>query len=89
MKWRKIIMAGTTITINMDAEVVRELKKLASNEKQKKGFLGRTITLATKKWLEERKQQQITKEMMALMEKGFDMGELKIKHRSGLYDRRY
>ncbi len=82
-------MASTTITINMDSEIVKELKKLAAAQKHKKGFLGKTIATATKKWLEERKQQQIAKEMIALMERGFDMGKIKIKHRSELYDRKY
>ena len=82
-------MVGTTITINMDSDVVGELRRLAILEKQKKGFLGRTITVATKKWLEERKQKQISKWLMDKMEKGYDMGKLNIKSRDELYDRNF
>ena len=82
-------MKTETITINMDKEVVRELRKLAKTQKQKKGYLGKSISIATKKWLEERRQEKIAKEMIELMERGFDMGKIKIKHRSELYDRKY
>lgn len=71
----------------MDSEVVRELKKVAASENSKKGFLGRTITMATKKWLEEKKQKQITSWLMDKMEKGYNMGKLNIKSRDELYDR--
>ena len=82
-------METETITINMEKEVVKELRKLAKAQKQKKGFLGKSISVATKKWLEEKRQEKIAKEMIELMEKGFDMGKMKIKHRSELYDRKY
>ena len=39
----------TTITVNIGNDVIDELRRLASKEKQKKGFLGRTISEATKK----------------------------------------
>jgi len=81
-------METETITINIEKEVISELRKLASKEKQKKGFLGRTITAATKNYLEEQKQKEIAKRQIALMEKGFNMGKILIKHRSELYDRK-
>ena len=82
-------METETITVNIEKEVISELRKLASKGKQKKGFLGKSISTATKKWLEEKRQEEIAKEMIDLMEKGFDMGKIKIKHRSELYDRKY
>ena len=81
-------MNSTTITINMDTDVLQQLKKLAKSQQRKKGFLGKTITMATKKWLEERKQKQITQWLMDKMEKGYDMGKLRIKSRDELYDRK-
>ena len=80
-------MKSTTITINMDSEVVKELKNLATTQKRKKGFLGKTISSATKIWLEERKQKQITKWLIDKMEKGYPMGKLTIKNRDEIYDR--
>ena len=38
-----------------------------------------------KKIGKEKKQIEIGKRMIALMEKGFDMDKIKIKHRSELY----
>ncbi|MEK6952578.1 MAG: hypothetical protein AABX29_06190 [Nanoarchaeota archaeon] len=81
-------METKTITINIEKEVLDKLRHLASKEKTKKGFLGRTITEATKKYLKEKEQEEIAKRQIALMEKGFDMGKILIKHRSELYDRK-
>ncbi len=80
-------MTQGIVTISMEKEVLEKLKKLASKEQHKKGFLGRTITEATKKYLEEKEQEEIAKRQKALMEKGFNMGKILIKHRSELYDR--
>ena len=80
-------MKSTTITINMDSEVVKELRMLASKEKQKKGFLGKTITEATKRYLSETEQEVIRNRQLSKMEKGYNMGKILIKHRSELYDR--
>jgi len=85
---KKENMDRKTVTISMDAEVLQELKKLAKSQKQKKGFLGKSISVATKKWLEERKQKRITQWLMEKMEKGYDMGKLDIKDRDELYDRK-
>jgi len=77
----------TTITVNVEKDVVDKLRKLASKEKQKKGFLGRTISEATKKYVEEKEQEEIAKRQMKKMEKGYDMGKILVKHRDELYDR--
>ena len=45
--------------------------------------------MATKKWLEEKKQKEITQWLMDKMEKGYDMGKLTVKNRDELYDRKY
>jgi len=66
----------------------KRIKKISEISEAKKGFLGKSISVATKKWLEEKRQEKIAKEMIELMEKGFDMRKMKIKHRSELYDRK-
>lgn len=81
-------METKTITINIGKEVLDKLRDLASKEKTKKGFLGKTITEATKRYLKEKEQEEIADRQIALMEKGFDMGKILIKHRSELYDRK-
>ena len=81
-------MAGTTITINIETEVLSKLRKLAAAEKQKKGFLGRVISEATKEYLKEKEQEEIRKRMLEKMSKGYHMGKVLIKHRDELYDRK-
>jgi len=80
-------MVSETVTINMDAEVVRKLRKLAAAQKQKKGFMGKVISEATKKYLHEREQEAVRRRALERLRKGYHMGKLKIKHRSELYDR--
>ncbi len=82
-------MANTnTITINIDAEVLQKLKKLAEAQKRKKGFLGKTISEATKQYLKEKEQEEIVERQLLILKTGFHMGKNIIKHRSELYDRR-
>jgi len=77
----------TTITVNIGNDVIDELRRLASKEKQKKGFLGRTITQATRIYLKEKEQEEIAQRQMKKMEKGYNMGKILIKNRDELYDR--
>lgn len=81
-------METKTITININAEVLAKLRKLAEHEKKSKGFLGRTISEAAAKYVQEKEQEEIKKKLIARMEKGYDMGKILIKHRDELYDRR-
>ena len=78
---------GITITINMEKEVLDKLKKLASKEQKKKGFLGKTITEATKKYIEEREQEETRERLISVFKKGHNMGKILIKNRDELYDR--
>ncbi len=81
-------MAGTTITINIETEVLNKLRELALAKKQKKGFLGKVISEATKEYLKEKEQEEIAKRQLEKMETGYKMGKILIKHRDELYDRK-
>ncbi len=81
-------MAGTTITINIETEVLKKLRELAIIEKQKKGFLGKIISRATREYLKEREQEEIAERQLKKMEIGYKMGRILIKHRDDLYDRK-
>ena len=81
-------METETITVNVGKDVVDKLRKIALKEKQKKGFIGRTVTEATRKHLEEKEQEEIRKRALERLRKGYHMGKLLIKHRSELYDRK-
>ena len=80
-------METETITVSVGKDVMNKLRKMAEKEKQKKGFLGRTITEATRKHIKEKEQEEIRKDLLERLRKGYHMGRLKIKHRSELYDR--
>ena len=77
-------METQTITINMDKEVLEELRKQSDN---KKGFLGKTISKATREYLKEKKQEDARKSLLKKLEKGYNMGGLKIKSRDEIHDR--
>ncbi len=77
-----------TITINVNDEIERQFRKAVKETKGTgKGKLGEAVTEAINKWAEEKRQKEIAAELKALIEKGFDMGKLKIKSRDELYDR--
>jgi len=52
-----------------------------------KGYLGNAVTSLMKKWIDEMTQKQISEREITLLEKGFDMGELKFKSREELHER--
>lgn len=52
-----------------------------------KGYLGNAVTSAMQKWIDEATQKQISEREIKLLEKGFDMGELKFKSREELHER--
>ncbi|MBI2452538.1 hypothetical protein HYV50_05715 [Candidatus Pacearchaeota archaeon] len=80
-------METRTITINIEAEVLKKLRRLAQASKQKKGFLGKTITEATRDYIKEKEQEKIRKSLLRKLEQGYYMGKWKIKKREELYDR--
>ena len=81
-------MAGTTITISIDSEGLKRLRELALVEKQKKGFLGKIISDATREYLKEKEQEEVRKSMLERLNKGYHLGKVLIKHRDELYDRK-
>jgi len=77
-----------TITVNVNDETEALFRHTVKEEiGEGKGTLGKAITEALQNWVEEKKQQDIAKKMIALMEKGFDMGKITIKSRDELYER--
>ncbi len=77
-----------TMTISIDNDVEQQFRALAQKiYSKKKGYLGNAVTSAMKKWIEEMTQKQISEREIKLLEKGFDMGELKFKSRDDLYER--
>lgn len=77
-----------TITINVEDDVEKRFRVLARKVYPgKKGFLGKAVTSAMEKWIDEINQRKIAESEIELLEKGFKMGKLKFKSRAELYER--
>ena len=77
-----------TITVIVNDEIEKQFRETVKElEGLRKGNLGKAITEAMYKWVNEKRQKSIAQEMISLMEKGFNMGKIKIKSREELYDR--
>ena len=77
-----------TITINVNDEVEKQFRVIAREfYPDKKGYLGKAVTCAMQKWVDEILQKKISERELELLEKGFKMGKIKFKSREELYER--
>ena len=77
-----------TITITVEDGVERRFRKTISETVGKgKGVLGKAVTEAMRAWVEEKKQQKIAREMLLLLDRGFEMGSFKKISRDELHER--
>lgn len=77
-----------TITINIDKRTKELFRETVRKEYGlNKGQLGKAVNEALLKWIEEKEQRLLARELSSLMKKGFDMGKIKYKSRSELYER--
>ena len=81
------IMSTTTITINVDDKVAEGLKKRAAMiYGKKKGYIGKALTIAVQKWLEQT-EKDVNADAIGLLEKGFKLGGIKDKERDVWHER--
>jgi len=77
-----------TITINVNDDVEKQFRVFAREfYPDKKGYLGKAVTCAMQKWMDEISQRKISERELELLEKGFKMGKIKFKSREELYER--
>ncbi|NMG83589.1 MAG: hypothetical protein GIS02_05220 [Methanosarcinales archaeon] len=77
-----------TITINVKDEVEKEFRAVAViAHGDKKGYLGKSVTEAMQKWINEKKQEKIAERELRLLERGFNFGKRLYGAREELYDR--
>jgi len=77
-----------TITINIDNDVEKQFRALAQKiYYNKKGYFGNAVNSAMQNWIDEVTQKQISEWEITLLEKGFNMGELKFRSREELHER--
>ncbi|VVB94725.1 Uncharacterised protein [uncultured archaeon] len=77
-----------TLTINVNDDIENRFRALAQKiYAEKKGYLGKAVTSAMQKWIDEINQKKISESELNLMDKGFKMGKLKFKSREELHER--
>ena len=77
-----------TITINVDDKVEERFRKEAGDKyNRRKGYLGKAVTDALDKWVQEERQKEISRRQLTILKKGLDLGRVLYKDRGGLYDR--
>jgi hypothetical protein len=78
-----------TITICIDDETEKRFRDVARRRiGDRKGSLGKATTEALELWIRTQTQEEIAKDALALLEKGFDFGQRKYRKRDDLHDRR-
>ena len=77
-----------TITITVKDDIEERFRQTVDETKGKgKGVLGSAASEAMQEWVEKQRQRRIAKEMLALLEKGFEMGKFKKVSRDELHER--
>ena len=77
-----------TITINVNDDVEKQFRAVAREfYPDKKGYLGKAVTSAMQKWINEILQNKISQRELELLEKGFKMGKITVNSREELYER--
>ena len=77
-----------TITVSVEDPVEESFRKTVTETIGKsKGSLGKAITEAMQDWSEKKKQKKIAKEMLILLDRGFEMGRVKKVSRAELHER--
>ncbi|VVB90631.1 Uncharacterised protein [uncultured archaeon] len=77
-----------TITVNIKDDVEKEFRMVVrSVHGTRKGELGKALTEAMKKWVDEKKQKKIAQEAFKLLELKFDFGKRLYRNRDELHER--
>ncbi len=78
-----------TMTISVEDAVEAKFREQVREQiGTGKGTLGTAITEAMQLWVEQKAQKQITRELLVIMEKGYEMGKITYKNRDELYGRK-
>ncbi|MBU0635877.1 hypothetical protein KKE06_02515 [Candidatus Micrarchaeota archaeon] len=75
------------MTISVNDQVEKQFRKtVAKTIGTQKGTLGKAVGQAMEKWMEDKEQQKIARQGIALLGK-FKMGNILYKHRDELHER--
>lgn len=71
-----------TMTVSVDDKVEKRFREEVKREiGEKKGALSRAVTEAFAEWAREKRQEEIAKKELKLLEKGLEMGRIKFKRK--------
>ncbi len=77
-----------TITVNVKDSIEHGFRKAVKTELGTgKGILGKAITEAMQKWVDDVEQKKIAESEISVLKKGYSMGGLKYSARGELHER--
>jgi predicted transcriptional regulator len=77
-----------TITISVDDETERKFREVVTRmHGKRKGALGEATTEALNLWVKEKKQEEISRTALILMEQEYDLGVRHYRTREDLHGR--
>ena len=82
-------MKMKTITVSVVEDVEERFRRLASvTYGKRKGYLGKAITEAMKKWEKEKMETDVNAKALEMLRKGFNLGGITYKKRAELHERK-
>ena len=77
-----------TITITVDDDTEKRFREAAKKKLgERKGYLGKATTEALEIWIRKQSQEEISRDALALLETGYQVGTHLYTERKDLYDR--
>jgi hypothetical protein len=81
-------MTSKTITVNVREDVEKRFRRVAASKYGKrKGYLGRALTEAMEKWVEEAEGSNTVARTVKLLNEGMDLGGVKYRRKEELHER--
>lgn len=82
------LVTSKTITVSVRADVEERFRRVAaSRHGKKKGYIGKALTEAMARWVEEEEGRDDVAQTLRLLEDGVDLGGMKYSRREELHER--
>jgi hypothetical protein len=81
-------MASKTITVCVRADVEERFRRVAASKHgKKKGYIGKALSEAMARWVEEEEGRDAVAQTLRLLEDGVDLGGIRYSRREELHER--
>jgi predicted transcriptional regulator len=75
------------ITISIDDDIERRFREVAKRViGEKKGYLRQAVSEALQLWVEQKDQERIAADALAILESGYHLGKKRYAQREDLYE---